>query len=124
MKTVSGLLLTVMVAGLIIVGCSKPEVWEMSQWYTQLSRYKDDEVRAFSIHIKVLDEEKIQKICDYYFDKFAEESRYLRLDFYDNRAFTPDYTKGLEATEAQVQHMVARYIYDPFTGSKRLEMLK
>ncbi len=109
---------------LSVSGCSKPEEWEMKQWYTQLSRYRDGDTKAFSIHIKTLEEEKIQKICDYYFNKYADDDHYLHLHFYDDRSFTPDYSKGIEFTEVQGEHLIARYFYNPFTGEKRLEFLQ
>jgi uncharacterized radical SAM superfamily protein len=118
------LIITLGALGIIIYGCSKPQEWEISQWYTQMSHYKDSEVRAYSFHIKVFDEDKIQKICDYYVEKYADTDRYMRLDFYDDRTFTPDYSRGINPTEAQEQHMVARFIYDPITNNKRLEMFK
>jgi len=109
---------------IFITGCKTPDTWEMSQWYTQLSRYRDSELRAFSIYVKVLEEEKIEKICDYYFDQYAESDRYMQIDFYDSRDFTPDYTNGVEVNEYQAQHRVAQFYYNPFRNDKRLEFFQ
>lgn len=108
-------------AAIFVIGCSRPETWEINQWYTQLSRYKDREIRAFSIHVKVMEDEKIQKICDLYFEKYAEPDRYLRLDFFDDRSFTPDFSDGIEINQYQNQHRIAQFFYDPFRDQKRLE---
>ena len=124
MRRIYGLLAFLLLIGFMSSNCSKPDVWEMNRWYVQKGRYKDDEIRAFSVWCKVLEEEKIQKICDYYFDKFAEDDRYLQIDFYDNRSFTPDYSKGIKFTEQQGQHIMAKFFYNPYRETKRLEMLK
>jgi hypothetical protein len=117
-------LLIISAVAVIISNCSTPDTWEMSQWYTQLSRYKDNEVKAYAIHIKTLDEDKIQKICDYYQNKYGDSTHYLYIHFYDDRSFVPDYTNGVNFTEAQAAHMVARYYYNPFENDKRLEILQ
>lgn len=117
-------LLFIFAAALAVSSCSTPETWEMSQWYTQLSRYKDAEVKAYSIHIKTLEEEKIQKICDYYVEKYGDSEHYMYIHFYDDRSFTPDYSNGVNFTEPQAEHMIARYYYNPFQNDKRLEILQ
>lgn len=124
MKKVNLLFACLLVTIIFISNCTKPETWEMSQWYVQISRYKDDEIRAFALWCKTMEEENIQKICDFYFDKYAEEDRYLQIDFYDNRSFTPDYTRKINPTEFQVEHMIAQFYYNPFKERKTLEMLK
>jgi|GEM_PF-1576284 len=124
MKKSAPLLLGLLTVIFIIAGCSKPDVWEMDQWYTQMSRYRDSDNKAFSIYVKTLEEEKIQKICDRYLEKFGDDNHYLQIHFYDDRSFTPDYSNGIFFTEAQADHMVARYFYNPFRDEKRLELLK
>jgi len=108
----------------LTIGCSKPEIWEMRQWYVQMSRYRDSDNKVFSIYVKTLEEEKIQKICDYYLEKFGDDKHYLQIHFYDDRSFTPDYSNGIFYTMEQGQHMIARYYYSPYSGDKRLEFLK
>ena len=124
MKKIFALLLIALAAGMLFLNCSKPEVWEMSSWYTQMSRYKDSESKVFAIWTKTLEEEKIQKICDYYQDKFGDEDHYLELHFYDNRSFTPDYSKKVDYTEIQAEHIIARYMHNPYSDEKRLEFLR
>ncbi len=93
MKKSAPLLLGLLTVVFIIAGCSKPDVWEMDQWYTQMSRYRDSDNKAFSVYVKTLEEEKIQKICDRYLEKFGDDKHYLQIHFYDDRSFTPDYSK-------------------------------
>jgi len=96
----------------------------MNDWYSQLSHFKDSETEAFALHLKTFEEEKIGKIADFYLDKYGDEDRYLLIHFYDNRSFIPDYSKGVDYTEAQAEHIIARFFYNPFTEEKRLEYLQ
>lgn len=124
MKKRIALLLITLAAGMIFLNCSKPDVWEMSSWYTQMSRYKDSESKVFAIWTKTLEEDKIQSICDYYQEKFGGENHYLELHFYDDRSYTPDYSKKVDYTDRQGEHMIARYLHNPYREEKRLEFLR
>lgn len=124
MKLLKPVILLLVVSSLFILNCSKPDVWEMNNWYSQLSRFKDSETEAFALHLKTFEEEKIQKIADFYLEKHGNEDHYLLIHFYDNRSFVPDYSKGVDYTEAQGEHIIARFFYNPFTEEKRMEFLQ
>lgn len=96
----------------------------MSQWYTQHSRYKDESTRAFTLYVNTLDEDKIRKICDYYFEKYKDPNRYLRVDIFDDRSFTPDYTDGIDITKYQEEHRIAQFHYNPFTDTEMFDLLR
>ena len=123
MKFPTLFLAVLFISSLFILNCSKPDVWETSTWYSQISRFKDSETEAFALHLKTFEEEKIEKICDFYLDKHGDPNHYMLIHFYDNRSFMPDYSKGVDYSEAQEEHIIARYFYNPFTDEKRLEFM-
>ena len=120
MKKIGWALILVSIA-ILFSNCTTPEDWEINQWYTQLSRYKGHDTRAYSVYLKVMEEEKIQKICDKYLKAHKDKDRFLQVDFYDQRDFTPDYTDGIEVNKYQAEHKVAQFYYDPFNEKERLE---
>ncbi len=123
MKRFSWILIFISIA-VLVSNCTKPEVWEIDQWYVQLSRYKGPDLRAYSVYLKTMEEEKIQKISDKYLENHNDPNRFLQVDFYDDRSFTPDYTNGVEVNKYQAQHRIAQFYYDPFSDKKRLEFFQ
>lgn len=124
MRRIKFFILAIFALAALASNCSKPEAWEMSRWYTQYSRYRDDEIRAFSLYVSTLDEDKLSKICDYYYEKYKDPDRYLRVDIYDDRSFTPDYSDGVNITKYQDEHRIVNFYYNPFTDQKTLDFLR
>ncbi|MBC8205104.1 hypothetical protein ISS30_05350 [bacterium] len=106
----------------ILIGCTKPETWELSSQYRQYSHYRDRNTRAYALIVTTNDEETLRRIAEYYYDKFSDPEKRLIVDFFDDRRSTPDYSNGMELNEFQEDHLIAHFEDDPFLERKYFEM--
>lgn len=122
MKNIFRFFGTITVVSIILFGCSKPEIWELSSHYRQYSNYKDRNTRAFSLIVKTTDEEILRQIAERYKKKYSDPYRRLVVDFFDDRRSIPDYSKGVKMNDMEEDHLVAHYEIDPFKGLEFFEM--
>ncbi|MCK4223663.1 MAG: hypothetical protein KAX39_00690 [candidate division Zixibacteria bacterium] len=106
---------------------NKPSVsLKEGQDYIEVSYFKSDRMRAWSIYLPNPTEAVARAVADKYdaYNATFSKKRIGRACFFDSKEHTPIWINNTSITAEQERHQVAVFHHNPFTGDKSFVWLR